>query len=816
MAVSSKLEEIILEISRVAGKIYDANLYGIGDIETPNSATFEINNLFNLATYGLPYFNTIETSPLGFQITYDVINDPYNVTINSGQVSYQNNLLQIDQQNIPLKKDFSKNYNSGSNNFKYGITVGFPISEAQKSNSVWETVISQSISANSTDIYIQDLTMPSKLGFPLEAHVGSTYIRFIGYNLTNTALKIDPSFKIGSNYGKTSSIISINTPVRFIVNPKLKYVSGYPIYTTNENPNTFNLYPPLPNDWLPIAKIFVKNPFDPKVAGTSNDAFIRTVVDYPTNNSDNPILGDSTDVGMVIDSCNAALNDLNSLSSNLSITSVIQALRLFTSKQSSGNQISFRKFWSLQPFRPSTYYSKGVSFSGLEKFQFPYNFAKAYYNSTNEDLQHIFAIFRGDLITYNSALMANNKVSSSGLTSSVIPCSNYISSLDAGTQIYGVSVVSNISLTEYGESVPTYTSQISTNTTSSNYLTEISWSGSGISNPMFYHVYKRPRLASELIERKLTNVSDINYAPYNTLTTVADDTDYNFGIGYLAAKISPSQNFYMGGVTFKAGFLSTNSIYNTTDTLTLGIYGPSTPNPDLTKLVSSTSEFRYSDLDNGTSNEYTIKFAQGANLVSGNTYWLVINKTTDVLVGTGTSNTLYTRNLAGDSAKTYFSTDGLSWTDQTATTYFKVRGFLDDGNITGESIRKGIQFTNRIAFTPQRISVYVPPVENLSFNTGLRYDGSTTGIASTTDTSIKNDLIVYVTARNGESGIPVTVSITVPKGTPRDTRFLLGTSVDLFDRVDDVYIVPGTNLTRNNNGPILWDIYDLITIETVP
>jgi hypothetical protein len=333
---------------------------------------------------------------------------------------------------------------------------------------------------------------------------------------------------------------------------------------------------------------------------------------------------------------------------------------------------------------------------------------------------------------------------------------------------------------------------------------------------MFYHVYKRPRLASELIERKLTNVSDINYAPYNTLTTVADDTDYNFGIGYLAAKITPNQNFYMGGVTFKAGFLSTNLIYNTTDTLTLGIYGPSTPNPDLTKLVSSTSEFRYSDLDNGTSNEYTVKFAQGANLVSGSTYWLVINKTTDVLVGTGTSEILCTRNLAGDSAKTYFSTDGLSWTDQTATTYFKVRGFLDDGNITGESIRKGIQFTNRIAFTPQRISVYVPPVENLSFNTGLRYDGSTTGIASTTDTSIKNDLIVYVTARNGESGTPVTVSITVPKGTPRDTRFLLGTSVDLFDRVDDVYIVPGTNLTRNNNGPILWDIYDLITIETVP
>ena len=107
MAVSSKVEEIILEIARVAGKIYDTNLYGIGSVETPNSAIFEINNLFNLATYGLPYFGTIETDPLGFQISYDVANDPYNVIIGSGQVSYQTSTFQISQQSIPLKKDFS-------------------------------------------------------------------------------------------------------------------------------------------------------------------------------------------------------------------------------------------------------------------------------------------------------------------------------------------------------------------------------------------------------------------------------------------------------------------------------------------------------------------------------------------------------------------------------------------------------------------------------------------------------------------------------------------------------------------------------------
>ena len=77
-------------------------------------------------------------------------------------------------------------------------------------------------------------------------------------------------------------------------------------------------------------------------------------------------------------------------------------------------------------------------------------------------------------------------------------------------------------------------------------------------------------------------------------------------------------------------------------------------------------------------------------------------------------------------------------------------------------------------------------------------------------------MIVTVIAKNGENGEEKTLTTTVPKGTGRDTRFLLGSEVDLFDRIVDVYINPGTNLTRTNNGPILWDIYDLITVETEP
>ena len=40
MAISSKIEEIILELSKTAGNIYDALTLGLGDVSQPNSSIF--------------------------------------------------------------------------------------------------------------------------------------------------------------------------------------------------------------------------------------------------------------------------------------------------------------------------------------------------------------------------------------------------------------------------------------------------------------------------------------------------------------------------------------------------------------------------------------------------------------------------------------------------------------------------------------------------------------------------------------------------------------------------------------------------------
>jgi hypothetical protein len=59
MAISSKIEEIIFEITKTAGNIYDALKIGIGNINTPKSSIFELNNLLSVAQNGITYFGVI-------------------------------------------------------------------------------------------------------------------------------------------------------------------------------------------------------------------------------------------------------------------------------------------------------------------------------------------------------------------------------------------------------------------------------------------------------------------------------------------------------------------------------------------------------------------------------------------------------------------------------------------------------------------------------------------------------------------------------------------------------------------------------------
>ena len=817
MAISSKIEEIILELSKTAGNIYDALSLGLGDLNQPNSSIFEINNLLSLANTGYPYFGVVETNPLGFGLTYDLTNDPYYLTVNGGQIAYDGSLLQTTTQKIPLRKEWSKDYSNtfvGSDGYKYGITIGLPLDEVQKAKQLYFTTVTQNTASGASILYVNDVSVAENLGFPIQGVVGNSVVTFSGVNDDRTALIVDPSYYNGSSFGTLSNAVYINSTVTFIFQPKLRYITGFPVEEALEYLSGFKYFPPLPQSWLPIAKVLCKNPETPVVV-SSGTGFTRTAIDMPTSTSSDPILGTASDQNLIIQSCIDTLGLLQNYKSNEYLSVLMNGIFNYISYTANISGLTIRELLATQPFRANEFYSKGLSFSGLERFEFPYNFAKAYYQTTGQDLQHTFAVFRGDLNTYNSAIGNTLNFSATGLTTATYACSNYLSSLHSGTQIYGVSTVYNISGSEYVESSNTYTNLISSNTTTNNYFVELNWTGTAISNVLFYNIYKKPRLTDELFERKITNTNEIQYPPYNTLPSYTDNTSLTLVNGLNAFLFQAKENAYIGGLSVKLLYNASGATSGSGSTgLALSIFSATGSTPTYNGMLSSQSYLRYSDITQGT-NSYTIKFDDGVNVVKDSFYYVMINKPESFSTALGTT-TLYTRTISGISGVAKTSIDNAAtWTGTGGSLWFEARGYLDNGNIAGDIVRKGISLTNRISFEPRRLSVYVPPIDDLT-TSAIRLNGSATGIATTTDTTIKNDLVVYVTAKNGIFGEVRTLSATVPQGTVRNTRFVLGTEVDLFDRVLDVYVVPGTNLNRENNGPIIWDIYDLITVETAP
>ena len=298
------------------------------------------------------------------------------------------------------------------------------------------------------------------LGFPIQAFVGNYLISFSNVTDDLKGLVVDPSYYNGSSFGTLPATYYLDNPVTFLFQPRVKYITGFPVLESSENITTFDYFPPLPQSWIPISKVMVKNPENPVVVD-SGTGLTRTIVDMPTDISTYQILGDSSDKNLIFKAGSGKWCALQHINKRLLRNTVSAVSYLSTVSANSG--VSNKALLSTQPFRKTEFYSKGTSFSGLERFELPYNFAKAYYETIGSDVQHTFAIFRGDLITYNAAIGSDNTAAATGLTNSVIPCSNYVSSLSSGTQIYGVTIVYNISTDEYVESIPVYGNLVSSN-----------------------------------------------------------------------------------------------------------------------------------------------------------------------------------------------------------------------------------------------------------------------------------------------------------------------------------------------------------------
>ena len=135
MAISSKIEEIVYEVTKVAGNIYDSLQESLGSKTTPATAIYEINNLYSMANGGNAYFAILDTTTPGFSVTYNP-DEPFYINVASGQVAYDNNVINVLSQDLTIRRSFSQLY---SDLYVYGMALGLPLDEVQKAVQSWNT-----------------------------------------------------------------------------------------------------------------------------------------------------------------------------------------------------------------------------------------------------------------------------------------------------------------------------------------------------------------------------------------------------------------------------------------------------------------------------------------------------------------------------------------------------------------------------------------------------------------------------------------------------------------------------------------------------
>ena len=795
MAITKKIEEYIVDLARAIGDTYDALVGGIGDEDTPGTALFELAQLGDVASKQLPRFGLVKKlSGLGFEVTYSSA-QPYFVSVSAGEVGFQGQRLAIDPQNVPISRAFAHPY-SPSANYQYGVRLGFPRDEALRASSTYSTIVTQNVASGDSYLPIRDADMIEMLGFPLLAYVGTLFVIFSGFNEDKTALKLDAGFFNGSAYGKFFGSVASQTKVRFLYSPRVMAICGLPVLSSTTDPGAFHYFPPIPKDWLPIADVLVTDPFNPSAAYIR-----RTAVEWPASDILAPVFSDDS-AKKIVSATASSRSALRRVRDAGSVSNLVQSLRDYSSAIADSPDANFREVWSRQPFRATSYYARGVSFDNLERVEFPLSFARAYLEATSEDIQHTMGLFRGDLYDTTHVLVGNATVT--GLELSSIASTDVASTNSRGTYVYGVSAVMST-----GETPPSYVSGIASAATPSYFQNEITWTA--VPNALFYHVYRRSSVAGEQSEYRLTAPNQILGSGKFTNAPASPTAYENLDTAYEAAKFTAQGASVLGGITLL--LKSSGVITNASDYLTIQVRADDGSGKPTGTVIATGTSITYGQITT-TPREILCRF-DAQNLTLGATYWIVLTRNAaptgaQVQIGISTTGTgLWATSTTGALS---------SWTTQNSKALsYDLHGYLDNGAVGDNPISRGVKTTGRIALRPRRLSVYVPQIEFPSDYFGGPFTGESGDAISTTEAPVtKNELSVTVIARRGISGSPVTLTTTIPKGTPGGTRFLLGVESQRFDRVDDIQVRPGSSLTVDSSGKITWSKYDFITVETSP
>ena len=790
--------EFLIEFSREIGDAYVALKRGVGSDTTPGSALWNLAFLSDIAGGGLPRFGVIaETSRVPFAVT-PITGDGRQVQVGGGQIAFLGQRIELPPQITPIYRPFAAAYPSDS---IYGVQLGLPLADVQRATTQNATVVLADAASGSATLSVQDTTLATQLGFPLKAYLGATFVVFGGLDDTGTRLRVDYGF----NGGQLPATVLKGTQVYFLYSPRVLALCGLPVspsVLSSLSPADFPYYHPLPADWLPIAKLLVSNPAAPQIsAAMGSPAILSTVETWQaaTSGGGASLLSDE-DAATVLRAVEQSKAAFSTIRDAAGVGDLIAALVSYTRSIANNPRVSFGQYWAAQPFRINSNFAVGVSFDSIERIEFSPAFARAYFDQTGKDVSHTFALFRGDLFQPGSGSPLVGSPPA-GVTAQAFPAIGPLSSLSEGTYFYGVSALvptGETPLSSYG------IGKAQTGSGGGFFLSEIA--SAGVSSAQGYHVYRRSTLVGDQTEWRITPDGGIpRTAAYSPLSWSATAT-ITPSSKHLAFPVDTTGKLFLGGISFLLQSASAPSV-GETGTFTAQLYTDNGGVPGT--LVATGSPIPYSVLK--TTPQLVTSVFNTALSASASRYFVVLQQGGAAPPGGGYS--VRGRTASPNGATLLQSNNASAWTaiGSGSEIWYKASAFLDYGQSGTALSRRGIRLTGRIALTPARLSVYVPLLDHSLPNLPpVPVDGTFD------DQRTQNELVVTVIARKGAAGPPTALTTILPKGTLRGTRVALGLANSLFDRVDEVTVVPGSNLSLGADNAIIWSPYDFVTIETVP
>jgi hypothetical protein len=822
----SIIQEYIYDLVRGIGDAYNLIYQGVGDVNTPGTAIFELEQVNSIAVNGLPYFGILDV-PNGFLVTptqastsgEPTSNDLLSrqVTINRGQVGFKGQIINIPKQNVAIANNFSMQYyedsdQTNAHRYYYGVLIGLDYSELLKTSTILNTVTTSVVASSQNYIQVQDVSGVLNLGFPIKAIINNVVVEFSNGDFNSNTLFVSPSSPSFNttdnivNYGIVGSNFPPQTRLTFVYEPKFSVLFDAPILS---NPDVSTYNPVIPSSLLPVAKIIVADPNHPRLV-TGNNYQIQNIQNvYPL------ITGLSqAEITSIVNSYNSLKKSIKDAVTYTSVSTLIQSLVSYTSSVS-GSGLGFAQYWANQPFEATGYYNPGVSFLGLQRFEFPTLFSKAYYSIYKKDTMHTLGIFRGDMITRQQSNSTATPPANIVVNTGTLPNG----ALTIGTIIYNISSIDSNGL-EGAPIVKIITPSVGNSLYIAN---EISWD---LTSGNTYHIYRRSNTVGNIENIRLTPDGGLAYIAKPALPSCSPNTTYTLSNNIMLLHITSEGNL-IGGISVPltpvdSGSLAT--LLQLNDGIKAYYWGTSASATNI-PTNQSTSTFPFSNLSTNVSvpTECFMYFSEPIELPPGDHYialyipndalnLLKINQQSSGSGNLSFANTItYGLDLLGNTDYSLPLTTS-SFTNLGGSLNATVYGFVDYGQPGTLISSEGVYITDNITNVPSRLLINVPLLNLTSDGLGTPFISNGT---TQTSTAIDNDIVVSVYARNTKNGKSTILNTTIPQGTLRGTKTLLGNSKDLYDTVDYMYVQVGNNFNKTSNNRILWTINDLITVENV-